>query len=67
MDVPKPLSCSEAGTQQILEALIKHELDTDTEDRVLSHLKTCPACLSKMADVLYNARLRSPDEYPYPA
>ncbi len=60
MELPKPLSCSEAGDRRILKALLAHRLDADFEDRILAHLRTCPRCLSIVATVL--AETRMPDK-----
>ena len=58
MKLPKPLTCSEVGRDDILSALINRKLAPETEDSVLAHLRRCPHCLSVMASVLDDAELQ---------
>ena len=59
MSKSQPLSCSRASRKEVLEALISGQLDSDSENRLLEHLRTCPFCLSKMAAVV--TELQFPD------
>ena len=52
MQLSLPFKCSEVGRREVLEALIKHELCEEDENRVLEHLRICPKCLSEMASVI---------------
>jgi hypothetical protein len=52
MNLPKPLRCSEIVRKGLLKALINRMLDPSVEDLLLSHLRTCPKCLSKVARIV---------------
>ncbi len=52
MSLPKPLKCSDVGHRDVLMSLIRHELSSEREDQILSHLRSCPHCLSKLAELI---------------
>ena len=62
MQLPTPLTCSDAGRPDVLLALLRHELTEEDEDLLLRHLRMCPSCLSAMAMLLSRARLDEFDE-----
>jgi hypothetical protein len=57
MNDPKPLNCSDVGSDDTLIRLIMRMLPSEVEDKVLDHLRYCPRCLSVMASVIDKADL----------
>ena len=66
MKLPKPLKCSDVSKGEILKALVSHELDGDTENRLLEHLKNCPVCLTAMASIVNEILKNEIEDYRMP-
>ena len=66
MILPKPLKCSDASKAEIFRALVNRELDRDSEDRLLEHLKNCPHCLTAIASIVEDIITDEIDDYRMP-